>query len=596
MTRVLTIARRDLRHVLRDRLVWGAIALLGLMFLPSTASIASSGHREIGDFLLTMSIDLVTFALVVVAAVGYNSVVGERATGTVRTVLGLSGTRRDLVLGKFLGRAAIVVLAMAAVLAVACVLVARGYGNPYLVPFWVMAGWMLAYAVVWTAVTVGYSAAFASQYRTLGAIVVTYATFSPALDVWNVLVRPVFAFALTGSTVTPAYDGLATAPLWLRVTERLNPLNGFFQAMRWSVESVGPGTPTSSIGLQLFGTAVFLCFGAVGLFVGVRRFERTDLCRDGSGSRMRERVRRPLRSGAATLSVVRRASEPANGRSRSATIARADLRHALQQWVVVGAIALFTLLVAPQLWSRLDPNSVSPASDQVASIPNLFGLPIIVLSIAVNYGAVVGERELGTVRLLLGSAGSRRNLVVGKLGARLAVVSLALAPSILFAEVLVATRFGDPFPKAFLAWAGWTFGTGLVWTTFVVGVSTAASSRYRTLAAVFGTYLLFGTGVGLWNPVVRPLFSFLFTGRFAAYESYVYATEQGPLWFWFTDHLNPLVALQTVREGLFILVGHEYTFTSVPLPVFLFSVAISLLFATVPLYTGYRRFAQADLS
>ena len=592
MTRAPTIARLDLRHALRDRLAWGAVVLLGLMFLPSAVAVASSGHRELGDYLLLQALDLVTFALVVVAAVGYNAVVGDRESGTVRTVLGLSGTRRDLVLGTFLARAAVVVFAMSAVLAAASVVVVRGYGYAAVVPFWTMAGWMLAYGVVWTAVTVGYSAAFASQYRVLAALVATYATFSPALDIWGVLVRPVFALVLTGSAATSAYDGLATAPLWLRVTERFNPLTGFFHAMRWCVEAVGPGTPAGGVALQLFGTAVFLCFGGVALFVGVRRFERADLCRTESGSRAGARVRRSLRPVAAALPAV---GASASGRSRSSTIARADLRHVLQRWVVVGAIALFALLVAPQLWSSLDSNSVFTPLEQVARIPDTFGLPIIVLSVAVGYGAVAGERESGTVGLLLGSAGSRRDVVVGKLKARLAVVTFALVPSVLFAEALVVARFGDPFPRAFLAWAGWVFLVGLAWTAFVVGASAATSSRYRTLAVVFGAYLLFGTGVGLWGPVVRPAVSLAFTGRFTAYESYVHAAERGPSWFWVTDHLNPFVALQTVREGLFVAVGRGTEFTNAPPPVFLLSVVVCLLFVAVPLYVGYRRFDRADL-
>lgn len=589
MSRIATVARRDVRRALRSRLVWGAMILLGLMFLPSTASVAASGHREIGEFLLLMALDLITFALVVVAAVGYDAIVGERESGTLRTVLGLSGTRRDLVLGKFIARAAVVVLVMGTVLAIANVLVARGYGNPYLLPFWVMAGWMLAYGVVWTAVTVGYSAAFDSQYRTLGALVATYAAFSPALDTWSVLVRPLFSVVFTGSTATPAYEGLASAPLWLRVTERLNPVTGFYHAMRWSVGSVGPGTPTSGIALQLLGTAAFLCFGAISLLVGVRRFERADLCRNRSGSRVGKRLRRSIRRGVAGVGGVRRSASTTRA-SRVSIVARADLRHALRHWIVVGAILLVLLLVGPQLWTGLDPNSISTPRKQVADITHAFTLPVLILGIAVGYGAVVGERESGTLRLVLGSAGSRRELVAGKLASRLAVVVLGLAPTLTFAEAIVFMRFGDPMPMAFLAWAGWVLWTGLVWTAFVVGVSAAVSSRYRALAAAFGTYLLFG----LWKSVARPLFSVVFTGRPGAYERYVHAVD-APAWFSYSDNLNPSIALQTVRDGFFIAVGRDTEFMHASLGLSLFSVCVALSFATLSLLYGSRRFDRSDL-
>lgn len=128
-----------------------------------------------------------------------------------------------------------------------------------------------------------------------------------------------------------------------------------------------------------------------------------------------------------------------------------------------------------------------------------------------------------------------------------------------------------------------------------MGFSAAVASRYRTLAALFGTYLLFGPGVGLWDPVIRPLFSVLFTGQVSAYERYVHAAD-APVWFTYSDHLNPLIALQTIRDGAFILAGHGTEFMTVTPLLVVFSIVISVLFATGPLLVGYRRFERTDLS
>src|SRR6056297_1600299 len=175
MNRVLTIARDDFRHALQDRLIWGATLLLGVMFLPSVGA----GSPPLWEHIISMMADLIPFSLVVFVAIGYNSITGERAEGIVRLVLGLSGTRRDVVLGKFLSRLFIVVVVLGLVLIVACIQTVQIYGQHALVPFWVMGGWMLVYGIVWTAITIGYSAAFSSQYRTLGALVGTYALFTP---------------------------------------------------------------------------------------------------------------------------------------------------------------------------------------------------------------------------------------------------------------------------------------------------------------------------------------------------------------------------------------------------------------------------------
>ena len=135
MNCVLTIARNDFRHALRDRLVWGAVVLLGAAFLPSVGSVTLGLNGPVQESVLSSAGDLVIFSLVVIAAVGYNSFTSERTDGTVRLVLGLSGTRRDLVFGKLLSRLAIVVLALGAVLVIASGLTARALGIESLVLF-----------------------------------------------------------------------------------------------------------------------------------------------------------------------------------------------------------------------------------------------------------------------------------------------------------------------------------------------------------------------------------------------------------------------------------------------------------------------------
>ena len=83
MSRALTIARNDFRHALRDRLVWGAVVLLGAAFLPSVGSVVPGLNAPVQQSVLSSAGDLGIFSLVVIAAVGYNSITSERADGTV---------------------------------------------------------------------------------------------------------------------------------------------------------------------------------------------------------------------------------------------------------------------------------------------------------------------------------------------------------------------------------------------------------------------------------------------------------------------------------------------------------------------------------
>ena len=590
MSRIFTIAREDARRASRSRLVWGAIGLLGAMFLPSTGTSATPDVHPILEYLLILPMDLMTFSLVVVAAVGYSAVVNERVNGTVRFVLGLPATRRDLVLGKLLSRLGIVVAALAVILAVANILVYHGYGSPYLLPFWVMGGWMLVYVVVWSAVTVGYSAAFDSPFRTLGALVVTHVVFSFNFGVWGVVVRPLFALLFTGSLDSPSYETLATAPLWLRVTERLNPLVDFWTAMRWSIEFVGPGTPTGGPLPHVLGTLVFLSFGILPLVIGIRRFERTDIGGKQSGFHVGDTLWRSLWS---VRTVVTGGASVPRARTRASRIrclAIADLRHTLQNWVVAGALVVTLLLAGPSLWGAIDANSVFTHTQVLTRIHLSFTLPVLVLGIAVGHNAIVGERSTGTVRLLLGMSVTRRNLFLGKLLSRVGITVATLLPLLLFAEALVVTRLGNPYPGAFLAWAGWTLLYATVWTVTTVSFSAAVSSRYRSLAVIFATYLLFGR---LWDSLILSPVAFVVTGQFSAEE--FARTPNPPAWFRYSDHLNPFVALDTIREGLFEATGYGTPHTDLVLPLFLYSVAVSVLLAAGIVVFGERRFDRSDL-
>lgn len=590
MSRVATIAREDARRALRSRLVWGAVVLLGAMFLPSVPSVARPRIHPLSEFLLLAGFDLLTFALVLVAAVGYGAVVTERTGGTVRLVLGLSGSRRDVVLGKFVSRTGVVVFALAAVLAVTNVFVARGYGRPHLAAFWTMGGGMLLYGVVWTAVTVGYSAAFASQYRTLAALVATYAAFSPDVGAWGVLVEPAFSIAVTGSPSVPTYEVLADAPLWLRVAERLNPLYDFWHALRWAVEAVGPGSPAGSFGPHLLGTAVFLLFGAVPLALGCRRFGSADLGGETRGIGAGDRLWRLFRPVGRRL----RRGGPRSNRPRVPTVAAADIRHALQNWAVGGAVGVTALLTVPRLYRGLSPAGISTVAEELASVPDVFALPTLVLGVALGYAAVVGEREAGTARSVLGLPVSRREVVLGKLLSRTALAAAVLLPLLAFAEALVALRFGDPHPVVFLAWPAGVLFYAVVWTAVVVSVSAAVTSRYRALAVSFGTFFAFARDVGLWDPVVRPLFGFVFTGRFSV--GGVVHDAHPPLWFQYADHLNPLVALATVQDGLLAAAGVRPAFVHVSELLALYSLGVSVLFAAGSLSLGAYRFQRSELS
>jgi ABC-type transport system involved in multi-copper enzyme maturation permease subunit len=540
-----------------------------------------------------MMADLIPFSLVVFVAIGYHSITGERADGVIRLVLGLSGTRRDVVVGKFLARLTIVVLTLGGVLVVACIQTVRIYGIGSLVPFWVMAGWMVVYGVVWTAVTIGYSAAFASQYRTLGALVGTYAVFTPALSFYGTLVYPVFSFVFTGSSTLPDYRSLADAPWWYHLMFRLNPIQGFGRMVQWSVSMLTGQPPVIGVGFNLVGISVFIALGLLVFLGGLRRFERADLAEDKRGPTWTTRLLPTVRPRPVPISVDL-PGVSLDDRVRIGTIIRGDVGRALKNWVVQGVVVLFVLIVVPVIWTTVRLSTKGTNIGLVSdSLEHAFFLPVLVLGTAVGYQSVVGERESNTVRFVLGLPGTRRDLVVGKLVARVGIVAGTILAVLVLAEGIVLVRLGSPHLLSFLVGAGWVLLVGVIWTTFVVGVSSAMASSYRALAVILGVYLLFSIDNGLWGAVVRPLMGLGFTGQFASPTVAHVRNRLGPVWFQVLDGLNPFVALQRVLQALQAATGSRPP--TITFPLLLYSVAIIVLFVGCTFYPGYRRFERRDL-
>ena len=278
-SRVSTIALEDLQHVFRDRLVWGAFALVTLLMVPTFWGLLGSSVYSVETRIANLPLDFRMYLVILVAVISYNAIVSERETGTIRLVLGLPGTRRDLILGKLLGRLTAVLLALVPILIMLEIILLLRTGEHYLGTYTPIALWMIFYALVWTCFTIGLSATFSTQYRVLAALAVTYLSLSTLVDIWGTLVQPVFALLFTGSASTDAYATLGTGsgPLWVRYTGRVNPIQTFQSGGRWVASLVDPSMQITNTLPNVFGICILVIFGASPMLLGYYRFQRTDL-------------------------------------------------------------------------------------------------------------------------------------------------------------------------------------------------------------------------------------------------------------------------------------------------------------------------------
>lgn len=135
---------------------------------------------------------------------------------------------------------------------------------------------------------------------------------------------------------------------------------------------------------------------------------------------------------------------------------------------------------------------------------NAFFVPVIAIVIA--YAAIAGERDSGTLKLLLSLPHSRSDVVVGKVLGRGAVVALPVLVGFVVAGGIFLVT---PVEFGYANYALFALLTALLGVTYVaiaIGFSAAADSARRAMIGTVGIYVLFTL---LWNRFASGLINLL---------------------------------------------------------------------------------------
>lgn len=267
-------------------------------------------------------------------------------------------------------------------------------------------------------------------------------------------------------------------------------------------------------------------------------------------------------------------------------VARNDLREARR---ATGLLVLTTLLLlglaglAYALAAVADPDFDAYLDVTAAVVALLFPLVGVVL----GSRAVAPERESGTIALLLSLPNSRRDVLVGKLAGRVAVLGGAFAVAAVGALVVLVVEYPGFDAVRYLGVLAAAFAYAVTFVSVGVALSAAVASSRRVVGAAFGAY------VGLvlfWSLFVDTLVVVLF--RFRAD-----ALVDEPGWAETATFASPRTAFEyLVAEtvdagpGPTDLVVDGQWFAS---PVV--AAAVLLAWVLVPPVAGYLRFRHAEL-
>ena len=268
--RWLAVARKDFENAARAYLVWGVAGVLAALVV---LVVAVPGL--VGNFSARLAFEATTQAVgtvvpIVALVAAYLSVAGERESGTLRILLSLPPSRRDVVLGKFVARAALVVASILLAFALGAVTSLAVYGTVPLDVALGTAALTCLLGVAFVGIAVGISASVGSRARAValavGFFVLTVVLWSPLLLAVQVLLEIPFQ--------------AGAQPDWFLFLQSFPPSSAFGRLYNSVVGSLLPGGPGAGDSLLLSDgamLAVLAFWTLVPLALGYWRFQRTDL-------------------------------------------------------------------------------------------------------------------------------------------------------------------------------------------------------------------------------------------------------------------------------------------------------------------------------
>lgn len=279
-------------------------------------------------------------------------------------------------------------------------------------------------------------------------------------------------------------------------------------------------------------------------------------------------------------------------------VAEKDFRDALRSRLLIVLTALFALFAAGASYvvTNIQPPQQAQFTGEVTTVLLIVGLVsatavfIPIVAIAASYRSLSGERQSGSLKLLLSLPNSRADVVAGKFIGRSGVVTIALL--IGFAIGLVFTSaFADAFSAVeYLAFVGVSLLFAFVFVAIAVGVSAFTSSTSRAAYGAFGLFVVFQF---LWNILVQGLI-YVFNGF--SFEG----LEQGDMLVELSQVLQILSPTTAYQQGTLWTVRRlaENQEAQSAEAFYLepwFGFVTMALWIILPLAVGYLRFEGSDL-
>ncbi|WP_226039699.1 ABC transporter permease [Natrinema sp. DC36] len=295
-------------------------------------------------------------------------------------------------------------------------------------------------------------------------------------------------------------------------------------------------------------------------------------------------------------------------------VAKKDFQDAVRSWLFWGLSAFFFLLLVGITGSLAyfgeDLAAQGATTNMLVSLASeITRIVIPLIALVLGWKSIAGERESGSIKVMLSLPHSRKDVLLGKLIGRSAVLSLSLTVGFVLAAAVVAALLGGFDIVDYVGLLAMSIIYGVAYTSIAVSLSSLTRSTTIAGAAMFSIFLLFYV---IWNSL-SGVFGLLADREILFFDTVTYTTEfQGqevqverlPNWAYFIINLDPgeafrrVLTLVTDVDSIQLQAQLSEEMFGGQLPFFLqdwFSFIILLAWIVVPLAIALWRFDRVDL-
>lgn len=279
----IVVAKKDFRDAIRSRMLLALTVLFAVFTIGSAyvstqipELIGTSGNQSTVNIVLGLLSPAGLLIPIIGLLVGYKAVAGERESGSLKCLLALPHTRRDVVFGKVIGRTGVVAVSIIIGFAVGIVVLyvlANSFSPMNYVVFVITT---ILLGTVFISLSIGLSSATASTTRAAWGAFGLFLLFQ---FVWG-LTNTLLLFFITGSIVPEM-----PPPDWYLLLSRLNPKSAYQAAATTVLPDAASGRNALAGGSgnlpffleEWFGFVILAFWIVIPLGIGYLSFQRADL-------------------------------------------------------------------------------------------------------------------------------------------------------------------------------------------------------------------------------------------------------------------------------------------------------------------------------